>query len=305
MFKPRLPPYDIAEWKKLPFPRRTAMACRSWAMQGYGTPPAIFAAYLLKIGAYVGVWWFFCSLSVEGSIADWWSSKVAFQKAILWTMTFEALGLGCGSGPLTGRYLPPVGGFLYFLRLGTTKLPLIPGFPLLGGPRREVLDVVLYASFVTASLFALVAPELGPEHLIPIVVLLPILGMADKTIFLAARSEHYLSVVICLLFADWIPGSKAVWLAIWWWAATSKVNHHFPAVMCVMTSNSPLMRSAAVKRRFYRNYPDDLRPSRLAKVYTHFGTLLEYAFPIALVLTGGGPLTAPALAVMLGFHLFI
>ena len=30
-------------------------------------------------------------------------------------MLFEVLGLGCGSGPLTGRYLPPVGGFLSFI----------------------------------------------------------------------------------------------------------------------------------------------------------------------------------------------
>ena len=83
---------------------------------------------------------------------------MAFQKAILWCMLFEGLGLGCGSGPLTGRYAPPVGGFLYFLRPGTTKLPLFPRAPLLGGHRRTALDVLLYAALVTALVAALVAP---------------------------------------------------------------------------------------------------------------------------------------------------
>ena len=61
------------------------------------------------------------------------AEPIAFQKAILWSLLFEGLGLGCGSGPLTGRYFPPVGGFLYFLRPGTTKLPLFEAIPILGG----------------------------------------------------------------------------------------------------------------------------------------------------------------------------
>jgi len=305
VFKPILPPYDLAEWQSKPFGERMAMSCRSWAMQGYGTPLAIYLLYLLKIGFYIGVWWFFCTLSTEGPITDWWSTKVAFQKAILWTMMFEVMGFGCGSGPLTGRYIPPVGGFLYFLRPGTTKLPLYPGIPVLGGQTRTWLDVVLYAALLVAGFSALVSSVIQPWQLFPFLILLPILGLADKTIFLAARSEHYLSVVICLLFADWIAGSKFVWMAIWWWAATSKLNHHFPAVMCVMTSNSPLQRFPAIKKRFYRNYPDDLRPSKLAEVYTHSGTALEYLFPLVLLMSGGGSVTQVALFVMVVFHLFI
>ena len=295
----------MVEWRAKPFPERMAMSCRTWAMQGYGTPLAIYALYLLKIGFYVGAWWFFCSLSVDGPIGEWWSSKVAFQKAILWTMTFEVLGLGCGSGPLTGRYVPPIGGFLYFLRPGTTKLPLYPGIPLLGGQRRTVLDVVLYAGLLALAFSALVSVEIETWQLLPFLLILPLLGLADKTIFLAARSEHYLSVVFCLVFTDWIAGSKVVWMAIWWWAATSKVNHHFPAVMCVMTSNSPVQQIPAIKKLFYRNYPDDLRPSRLAEVYTHTGTALEYLFPLVLLMSGGGTVTQVTLGVMLVFHLFI
>ena len=96
------------------------MVCQAWALQGYGTPVAIFALYGLKIVAYITGWIAACTLSPDlGSLAEigqWWLHPLAFQKALLWSMLFEVLGLGCGSGPLTGRYLPPVGGALYFLR---------------------------------------------------------------------------------------------------------------------------------------------------------------------------------------------
>jgi hypothetical protein len=304
MLRPTLPAYDIAEWRRQPFPVRLQWVCRSWALQGYGTPLGVYALYALKILAFVAAWVWFCTFTpgaTVGEIGRWWSSDVAFAKAILWMMLFEGLGLGCGSGPLTGRYLPPLGGALYFLRPGTTKLPLLQAL----GHRRTWLDVALYALVLGLLVRALVAPAIEAAHLVPILVLVPLLGVLDKTLFLVFRSEHTLSVLVCLLFpTDWTGGSKAVWMAVWWWAATSKLNRHFPAVMCVMVSNSPFAPEA-VKRWMYRAFPDDLRPSPFATRLTHLGTALEYAFPLALVLSGGGPVTVAALAVMTVFHLFI
>src|SRR6185436_15658367 len=120
------------------------------------------AAYLLKVLGYIAGWAYFCCLDpgLGGleHIGSWWLSPVAFQKAILWSLLFEILGLGCGSGPLTGRYLPPLGGALYFLRLGTTKLALFPNAPLIGGLRRGRLDVSLYALSLVLLLAALSQP---------------------------------------------------------------------------------------------------------------------------------------------------
>ena len=56
-------------------------------------------------------------------------------------MFYELLGLGCAMGPMNGRFWPPLGGFLHFLRPGTTKLALFPRLPLLGGITRSWLDV--------------------------------------------------------------------------------------------------------------------------------------------------------------------
>ena len=289
------------------------MVCQAWAEQGYGTPWAIYLVYLLKIVAYVGGWCFFCSFTPGlgglrglGAIASWWLAPEAFQKAILWSMAFEGLGLGCGSGPLTGRYWPPVGGALYFCRPGTTKMPLFPGLPILGGDRRTLLDVALYLAHYAFLGRALIAPALTPSLLAPTLVLLPLLGLADKTLFLAARAEHYGSALVCLLFAgDWIAGEKVLWAAVWLWAATSKLNRHFPSVVAVMQSNSPLTAVGKVRRRLFRSFPDDLRPSRLAEGLAHAGTVVELLFPAALLLGDGGAITWAGLAVMLLFHLFI
>ncbi|MFZ1862931.1 MAG: DUF3556 domain-containing protein [Polyangiales bacterium] len=308
--KPILPPYDVREWQAKPFPERLRMVCQSWALQGYGTPWPIYIVYVLKIVFYVWMWSFFCSftpgLGHLGSFESWYFEPIAFQKAVLWSMAFEGLGLGCGSGPLTGRYSPPIGGALYFCRPGTTKVPLFAGLPVFGGRTRTWLDVGLYTAHMVFLFRALLAPELSLGYFLPTVLLLPVLGITDKTIFLASRAEHYYTALICFLFAnDWIAGSKLVWVAIWMWAATSKLNHHFPSVIAVMQSNSPLTRVGSLRKLLYCSYPDDLRPSGLAKVMAHAGTAVEYGFPVALLLGHGDAVTTVALTVMLVFHIFI
>lgn len=310
LLDPTPPPYEPLAWAQKPLDERGRMVCEAWAMQGYGTPVGVFAVYALKLAIFVGGWLLCCGLSPAlggpSTVASWWLHPVAFQKAIVWSMTFEVLGLGCGSGPLTGRYFPPVGGFLYFLRPGTTKLALWPSLPVLGGARRTWLDALLYLGLLAAAGRALAAPAPGPEHLWPLVVLVPLLGVADKTIFLAARGEHYWVTLVAFVAArDWVPAAAAVQLALWFWAGFSKLNHHFPAVVCVMTSNGPLTRLPWLRRRMYADYPRDLRPSGLAVALAHGGTVLEMAVPIAFLLTPAGTTPVVALALMVMLHGYI
>jgi len=310
LLTPTLPPYDPLVWLKLPFRERAALVCRAWALQGYGSPIGVYLAYVLKIGLYVGAWVAFCATSptLGGpmEIARWGLEPLAFEKAIVWSMLFEILGLGCGSGPLTGRYFPPVGGFLYFLRPGTTKLALFPSAPLIGGQRRTALDALLYLALVVLALRALLAPDPGASELLPLVVLLPTLGVLDRTLFLAARGEHYWTTLVVLCFASpWIAGAKLVQLALWFWAGVSKLNHHFPTVVAVMTSNSPFTRWGPLRRWMYRSYPEDLRPSTLATVMGHLGTALELGVPLAFLLTPIGQAPVVAIALMLMLHGFI
>ncbi|HTL93491.1 MAG TPA: DUF3556 domain-containing protein, partial [Steroidobacteraceae bacterium] len=309
LMRPTPVPYDALEWVKKPFAERARMVCEAWALQGYGTPVAIYALHIIKIAVYIAVWIAFCTFTPGlglANIGDWWLSPIAFQKAILWNMAFEGLGLGCGFGPLTGHYYPPMGGVLYFLRPGTTKLPMFPGLPVLGGARRTWLDVALYVALYALMLRALIAPALGAGHIVPLVVLVPVIALADRTIFLALRPEHYWTTLVVFAFAgNWIAGAKAVQLALWFWAGFSKLNHHFPTVVCVMTSNSPVLRLAWLRRRMYRSFPDDLRPSRLAVAMSHMGTALELSTPIVLALSPGGGSLVFGIILMLTLHTFI
>ena len=94
---PIKPPYDALEWAQQPFDERSKMVCAAWALQGYGTPLAVYAVYAFKVLFYVGGWWLFCSftpgLGGLATIGEWWLHPVAFQKAILWSLLFEILGL--------------------------------------------------------------------------------------------------------------------------------------------------------------------------------------------------------------------
>ena len=114
LLDPAPPPYDPLAWAQAPLPERGRAVCQAWAVQGYGTPLAAYGFYAAKLALYVGGWiaWCACTpgLGRLATIDAWWLHPIAFTKAILWSMLFEGLGLGCGSGPLTGRYVPPIGG---------------------------------------------------------------------------------------------------------------------------------------------------------------------------------------------------
>ena len=310
LITPEVPDYDPFEWEQLPFRERARLVCEAWCLQGYGSPLLVYVAYLLKIAGYIALWFFFCGFTPGmGALADvsaWWASPAAFQKAILLTTLVEGLGVAGSSGPLTGRYIPPFGGALYFLRPGTTKLSLFPNLPLLGGTRRTLVDVLLYASFVGLALAGLVSAEIPREVFLGLVVVVPLMGIADKTLFLAARSEHYWPTVLCFAFMpNWVAGAKAVQLAIWFWAGVSKCNHHFPTVVAVMTSNHPVIQAGWIRRRMYKSFPEDVRPATPTILLTHVGTLFELVAPLFLAFAVGGWPLAVGLAMMVGLHAFI
>ena len=310
---PDLPPYEPRRILTAAFPERVRLACTTWASQVNPNPFIVTVMYWVKYFLfYVGGWALFVSFNGDypgfSSPGDWAFTTDAFQKAILWSILYEISGLGCSSGPMNARFSPPIGGSLYFLRPGTTKLALFPGLPVIGGIRRTWLDVAVHTANILLLLRALIAPELTPSLLLPPLVLVALLGVMDKTIFLAARGEHYWVALVCLWVASsdelWISGCKVVWCSIWFWAATSKVNHHFPSVIMVMMNNGPFFPKW-LKRRLFTSYPDDLRPSRVATAMARVGTFTEYMLPLVLLSSESMLVTGLALLVMCGFHSFI
>lgn len=280
---PELPDVDPDAWQQLPRATRLQIVTRHWAEHGFGTPYAVYLLYATKIALYVAVPAAIISLTPGlgglGRIGDWWTQPIVYQKFIVFTLLFEVLGFGCGSGPLTGRFMPPIGGFLYWLRPNTIRLPAWPGkVPFTRGDTRTVVDVALYAVVLAGGVWALSAPGplIDPKRVLPTIVALALLGLRDKTIFLAARGEHYWLKLLVFFFpfTDQIAAFKIIMLGLWWGAATSKLNHHFPYVVSVMTSNNALLRSKLfnpLKHLLYLDHVNDLRPSWLPKVMAHVG----------------------------------
>ena len=305
---------DIHELRRQPYAEQLHTICMRWAMGKGATPIGVYIGYFLKyLIFFIGGWWL-CCLSLPGAggwsdFTSWALTGPAFQKAVLWCLFYEGVGLGCSSGPMTGRILPPIGGILHFARPGTTRLPFLPQLPLFGGIRRSRLDVVLYLVILALLLRGLVAPEITSEMLLPLVILLPLLALRDKTTFAAFRADHYYLALVALWYIGtpgdaWIAGNKIIWFGVWFWAATSKLNQHFPSIIAVMLTNSPFI-PAAIHRRLYKNFPEDMRPSAAAATLAHFGTFAEYAFPMVLIWSAGGPMTPYALIAMVLFHSFI
>ncbi|MGO9506245.1 MAG: DUF3556 domain-containing protein [Mycobacterium sp.] len=323
--QPNLPVVDVAEWSKRPRAERVVPMARHIAQNGFGTPLIMPVMYGVKIALYIlGAWLFAWSTNGIGgftNVSAWWTEPIVFEKAVLFTMLFEVVGLGCCFGPLAGRYFPPMGSILYWLRPGTIRLPPWPTrVPLTKGHNRTPFDVLLYGALLVLLAIALVSDGSGPIPALDtvigvlphwqtagILVVLAIIGLRDKTIFLAARGEVYAPLALVFLFsgADIVIGAKVVFMVIWLGAATSKLNKHFPFVISTMLANNPFIPSGFLKRSLFKRYPDDLRPSALSGFIAHFSTAVEGLVPLALFFSHGGWPTAIAAFVMIVFHLNI
>jgi hypothetical protein len=321
--KPAPPPFDVEEWRRRPHLERIKPLAQDWAVNGFGAPYAVYLLYLVKLVVYAGGGLLLISATTAGlgglgNLGSWWTEPIVFQKAVVWTMLWEVLGLGAGSLPLTLRFSPMIGGVLYWLRPGTTRLPPWPErVPLTRGTGRTLFDVALYAGLIASAVYLLTADGVaaagaGAGRLDPVAVgvllaFLGLLGLRDKVPFLAARAEIYGNLMILFLFPlhNMVVAAQIVFVCIWWGAASSKLNRHFPFVVTVMVSNTPWNRSRSAKRRLYRDHPRDLLPSSTGALAAHLGTAMEFTLPLVLLVSQGGTVGTIAAAGMIVFHLHI
>ena len=320
---PADPPVVIDEWKRLPLRERIKPLVQDWGINGFGTPHAVYLLYVVKlvIFSFGAIWVIGAStpgLGGIGDFGDWWTEPIVWQKLAVWLILWEVLGLGCGSMPLTFRFLPPIGGVLYWLRPGMLRLPPWPDkVPGTRGTTRTVLDVALYVGVLASGTYLLLsdgeavggtaAGRLDPAAIAVLLGFMVAMGLRDKVSFLATRAEVYGPLLVVFLFpiGNLVVGSQVVLFCIWWGAASSKLNRHFPYVVSVMISNTPWNRSRKAKARLYRQHPEDMRPGFHARMAAHSGTVMEFTLPALLMLTHGGTLGTIAVVGMIVFHVHI
>ncbi|WP_281172478.1 DUF3556 domain-containing protein [Pseudonocardia spinosispora] len=321
---PKMPPFNVHFWHWGRRSERIRPLCQHWGEHGIGLPVLINLLYWLKLVGYLaGALLFITATPGIGPLAEigtWWTQPVVFQKLVIWSLLFEVCGLGSGSGPLTARFLPPVGGPLYWLRPKTVRLPPWPRtVPFTRGTYRTWFDVVLFAGMLSAAVWALLSPAdvvgagssgtvtmLGPVALLPLALLVPLVGLRDKTIFVAARSEVYwLPLLMFLLpFADMIVAAKILLILTWWAAGTSKLDKTFKFCLAAQVSQT-LISPRPLRRSMFRRFPDDMLPSWRASLLAKLVPLIEFTAPLVLLLSTNRTVTLAAVGVLATFHLLI
>lgn len=339
---PSAPPVPAAEFVQLPLRERIRVLSLNWVLDGFGTPKALTIVYILKmLGLYFAVGLLITSQTTEHVAftdpATWFDNIVVYQKLAVWLMLLEVIGLGGAFGPLCGHFMPFLGNVRYWLRPGTIRMaPWPTRVPGTGGDERTVGDVLLYVGVLAALALPLLAPAqevqalpagTGPQELVPalafvpILVLMPLMGLRDKVVFLAARSEQYLPIMLFSAvfgalvlaedatssqFVDLVVVFKIVICMVWIGAGVSKLGLHFENVVPPMVSNSPGIPKA-LKRAQYRDVASgDVRPSRFAWFMAHVnGTAVEIIIPVVLLLTVDDTIALLGAVAMLLFHIYI
>ena len=312
------PPVDTETFLEQPLMERMKTLALHWCDHGFGTPKMVHTVYLMKLTFfYIGLGLVVATttshLPAFWHLSQWWNQPVVYQKAVMWTMLLEAIGIAGSWGPLAGKFKPMTGGIRYWAKPGTIRLRPWKAVPGTAGNTRTVLDVALYLGFLASLCVALVTPPqdglVRPALLVTPIALILLTGLRDKVIFLAARSEQYLPALIffaALGFVDMIVALKLLICVVWIGAGVSKFGKHFTNVVAPMVSNGPCVVSQRFRRAQYRNFPVDIRPSKAASALAHVGgTLVEIATPLVLLFSTNRTVTAAAVVVMVIFHVFI
>ncbi|TQK70395.1 MULTISPECIES: DUF3556 domain-containing protein [unclassified Nocardioides] len=327
---PDAPPADPADLLARPRQERIRFLATFWAEYGFGTPKMVHTIYIVKllvlhIGGGVALATLTSGVGGPLDVAQWWDQPVIYQKLVLWTLFLELFGIGGTWGPLAAHFKPMTGGISYWARPDTIRLPPWPGkVPFTSGDNRSVFDVLLYLATLACFLVGIVAggstridglggiEMVDPRFMALSAALLVLCGLRDKILFLAARGEQYLPILLIsslagsvLTLVDFVVAAKLVIVIVWVGAAISKMNAHFENVVPPMVSNAPFAPKI-VKRAHYRSLPDDLKPSRIAWFMAHvLGTTAELVVPLVLLFSTSWTITLLAVGSMVLFHLFI
>src|SRR5580704_17670157 len=202
--KPDSPPVDPETFLQLPLMERMKILALHWVEHGFGSPRVIHTIYIVKLLLFyilggVVVATLTSHLPPFWDVAGWWNQPIFYEKAVLWTVLLETIGVAGSWGPLAGKFKPMTGGILFWARTGTIRLRPWKRVPLTAGDRRTPMDVALYLALIASVIIPLVMPGVhsdslsaavpgntsgvvSPLLIVPVIVLLVLNGLRDKII---------------------------------------------------------------------------------------------------------------------------
>src|ERR1700757_2948163 len=328
--KPDFPNVDPDTFMQKPLMERMRILATDWVNHGFGSPRMVHTIYIAKLVFVYALGGVLVATLTSGlpflHVSHWWNQPVVYEKAILWTVVLELIGVAGSWGPLAGKIKPMTGGILFWARPGPIRSRPWKWVPFTRGDRRSWFDVILYVVVMISVVVPLVLPGVhsdslsaampgitsglvNPALLIAPIVLLVVMGLRDKIVSLATGGEQYLPALVIFAvfpFVNMIIALKLLIGVVWVGAGVSKFGQHFTNVIPPMVSNSPAIPFKWVKRAHYRDFPNDLRPSHVASFMAHGpGTVVEIVAPLALLFSTNKWVTIVAAVIMVAFHLFI
>ena len=167
---PTLPAVDHEAFVRLPLRDRIKILVLKWVDYGYGVPRAIHILYIAKLVAFYAIAGIAIATATSGlpafwHVSEWWNQPIVYQKAILWTVLLEALGLAGSWGPLAGKTKPMTGGYRFWARPNTIRLRPWRRVPFTAGNRRTWFDIALYFALIVSLLVPLVLPGVHSDSL--------------------------------------------------------------------------------------------------------------------------------------------
>src|SRR6185312_7910401 len=238
--KPDLPAVDPDTFLQKPLMERMRILGADWAENGFGSPRMVHTIYILKLVVFFAIGGITVATATSGlpafwHVSEWWNQPIVYQKVILWTVLLETIGIAGSWGPLAGKVKPMTGGILFWARPGTIRLRPWKWVPFTDGDRRTWFDIALYLALLASVAIALALPGVhsdslsktlphntsgltNPALLIAPMALLALIGLRDKTIFLAARGEQYfpaLFLFATLPIVNMIVALKILIVVVW------------------------------------------------------------------------------------------
>jgi hypothetical protein len=107
-------------------------------------------------------------------------------------------------------------------------------------------------------------------------------------------------------FHDMIIVAKIAIVLIWMGDGFSKLQHGFSSTVAIMVQNTPWMASRRFRMATVKDYPNDIRPSKITHALAHIGgTTCELVMPLVLLFSPWPWLTWIAIVSIWMLHTFI
>lgn len=243
-------------------------------------------------------------LGAPWTVASWWAEPVVVEKAVVWTLLWQLLGLGRGMAPFAVGALPGVAGLSYWLTPGTMRLAPWPGrVPFTAGTRRSVVDVFLYAAVLAlaAGLLGFTGTADGvlpASGVVALLVALGLLGLRDRAPFHAARPELVVPMLVAFLLpaGDIVLALKLVLASLGWLMLAVAANRHLPFAVATTLADAPWLRSERRRRALWSRDDHDTVPGDFPRWTAGALVVLGLALPGLLLFARGGALTVVAVS---------